>query len=157
VGKLVNAFNQMLTGIQERDAALQGSKDQLELRVQERTEELQREVHDRKRAQQLQGIAYDVTRLLAGSNPMDITLPKVLQLLCEGLDREVGAIWNLNRGANRLECADVWQQPGPALWTCLGHAKTCVARGYSEGLQFYAQRRGAGLRTAFRSGIPHSQ
>ena len=115
VGKLVEAFNQMLAGIQERDAALQGSKDQLEIHVQQRTEELQKEVHDRKRAQQLQGIAYDVTRLLAGSNPMDITLPKVLELLCEGLDREVGAIWNLNRAANALECADVWQQPGPAL------------------------------------------
>ena len=46
---------------------------------------------------------------------MDVTLPKVLQLLCEGLEREVGAIWNLNGAANRLECADVWQRPGPAL------------------------------------------
>jgi signal transduction histidine kinase/DNA-binding response OmpR family regulator len=115
VGKLVDSFNQMLTGIQERDAALQGSKDQLEVRVQLRTQELQREVSDRERAQQLQGIAYDVTRVLAGSNPAEVTLPKVLQLLCEGLEREVGVIWNLNRGANRLECADAWQRPGPAL------------------------------------------
>jgi len=115
VGKLVGAFNQMLGGIQERDAALQGAKDQLEIHVQERTEELRREVHERKRAQQLQGIAYDVTRLLAGSNSMDVTLPKVLQLLCEGLEREVGAIWNLDRATNTLECSDVWQQPGPAL------------------------------------------
>lgn len=87
----VDAFNQMLTGIQERDAALQGSRDQLELRVQLRTQELRKEVSERERAQQLQGIAYDVTRVLAGSNPIDVTLPKVLQLLCEGLDREVGA------------------------------------------------------------------
>jgi methyl-accepting chemotaxis protein len=75
VGKLVDAFNQMLTGIQERDAALQGAKDQLELRVQLRTQELRKEVHDRERAQQLQGIAHDVTRLLAGSNSIDITPP----------------------------------------------------------------------------------
>ena len=115
VGKLVDAFNQMLTGIQERDAALQGAKDQLEIRVQERTEELQKEVHERKRAQQLQGIAYDVTQLLAGSNPVDVTIPKVLQLLCEGLEREVGAIWKFNASGKVLECADVWQQPGPAL------------------------------------------
>jgi signal transduction histidine kinase/DNA-binding response OmpR family regulator/HAMP domain-containing protein len=115
VGKLVDAFNQMLTGIQERDAALQGSRDQLELRVQLRTQELRKEVSDRERAQQLQGIAYDVTRVLAGSNPVDVTLPKVLQLLCEGLDREMGALWNFNRATNLLECADVWQQPGPAL------------------------------------------
>jgi signal transduction histidine kinase/CheY-like chemotaxis protein len=115
VGKLVDAFNQMLTGIQERDAALQGAKGQLEIRVEERTEELQKEVYDRKRAQQLQGIAYDVTRVLAGSNPTDVTLPKVLELLCEGLEREVGVIWNLNGAENLLECATVWQRPGPAL------------------------------------------
>jgi len=115
VGKLVDAFNQMLGGIQERDAALQGSKDQLEVRVQLRTQELLQEVSDRERTQQLQGIAYEVTSVLAGSNPVEITLAKVLQILCEGLEREVGVIWKLNRAANRLECADAWQRPGPAL------------------------------------------
>jgi signal transduction histidine kinase/CheY-like chemotaxis protein len=40
----------MLERIQERDAALQGAKDQLELRVQERTEELQKEVTERMQA-----------------------------------------------------------------------------------------------------------
>jgi signal transduction histidine kinase/DNA-binding response OmpR family regulator len=47
VGELVKSFNQMLERIQERDAALEGAKDQLELRVQERTEELQKEVTER--------------------------------------------------------------------------------------------------------------
>jgi signal transduction histidine kinase/DNA-binding response OmpR family regulator len=51
VGKLVEAFNEMLTGIQERDAALQGAKDQLEVRVQERTEELRNEVKERQEAE----------------------------------------------------------------------------------------------------------
>jgi signal transduction histidine kinase/CheY-like chemotaxis protein len=115
VGVLVASFNNMLERIQERDQALQSANDQLEARVQERTKELQKEIRSRERAQQLQGIAYEVTRLLAASNPMDMTLSKVLQLLCEGLQHEVGVIWRLNRTANVLECADVWQQPGPAL------------------------------------------
>jgi GAF domain-containing protein len=105
----------MLGGIQERDAALQGSKVQLEERVQLRTQELLKEVSDRERAQQLQGIAYEVTRVLAGSNPVEVTLAKVLQILCEGLEQEVGVIWKLNLAENRLECADIWQRPGPAL------------------------------------------
>jgi signal transduction histidine kinase/CheY-like chemotaxis protein len=50
VGELVKSFNQMLERIQERDAALEGAKDQLELRVQERTEELQKEVTERMQA-----------------------------------------------------------------------------------------------------------
>jgi len=51
VGRLVEAFNEMLTGIQERDAALQGAKDQLEVRVQKRTEELRNEVKERQEAE----------------------------------------------------------------------------------------------------------
>jgi signal transduction histidine kinase/CheY-like chemotaxis protein len=51
IGTLVRSFNQMLERIQERDSALQGAKDQLERRVQERTEELQNEVNERKQAE----------------------------------------------------------------------------------------------------------
>jgi nitrogen fixation/metabolism regulation signal transduction histidine kinase len=50
VGALIGSFNQMLERIQERDAALQGAKSELELRVQARTEELQLEVAERKQA-----------------------------------------------------------------------------------------------------------
>src|SRR4029077_13117093 len=42
-GALIGSFNQMLERIQERDKALKGAKDDLELRVQARTQELQAE------------------------------------------------------------------------------------------------------------------
>ncbi len=51
VGTLVSSFNQMLERIQERDAALQRAKEDLELRVQARTEELQKEIMERKQAE----------------------------------------------------------------------------------------------------------
>lgn len=51
VGVLIDGFNGMLSGIQERDAALQSSYDQLEARVQERTFELEQEIVERKRTE----------------------------------------------------------------------------------------------------------
>src|SRR5260370_13530358 len=51
LGKLVGSFNQMLERIQERDAALQSAKEELEVRVLARTEELQLEVIERKQAE----------------------------------------------------------------------------------------------------------
>ena len=51
IGELVGAFNQMLERVQERDAALQEAKDDLELRVEARTQELQLEVSERKQAE----------------------------------------------------------------------------------------------------------
>lgn len=59
LGDLVGCFNEMLDQIQARDAALRGSQDELERRVEERTGELREtnerlniEVESRKRSQQ---------------------------------------------------------------------------------------------------------
>jgi signal transduction histidine kinase/DNA-binding response OmpR family regulator len=51
LGKLVGSFNQMLERIQERDLALNSAKEDLEVRVLARTEELQLEVAERKQAE----------------------------------------------------------------------------------------------------------
>jgi two-component system NtrC family sensor kinase len=58
IGSLIDAFNEMLEQIQQRDSALIDAKNQLESRVKERTaeltfanEELTREVTERKRAE----------------------------------------------------------------------------------------------------------
>jgi two-component system, sensor histidine kinase and response regulator len=51
VGQVIRAFNQMLDRVQERDKALQAGREQLELRVQERTEDLRKEIVERKEAE----------------------------------------------------------------------------------------------------------
>lgn len=51
IGLLVETFNEMLSQIQTRDAALQKTQDELEQRVKERTLSLEQEVGERKRAE----------------------------------------------------------------------------------------------------------
>ncbi|MBI3670340.1 MAG: PAS domain S-box protein [Acidobacteria bacterium] len=52
LGLLIEGFNGMLAQIQSRDAALLKAQDELEDRVQKRTEELQREIAERKRVEE---------------------------------------------------------------------------------------------------------
>jgi signal transduction histidine kinase/PleD family two-component response regulator len=112
VGRLIEAFNQMLSGIQRRDLALQSAKDQLELRVQERTQELRQEVVERKQAELLQRIAYDVTRLLAESETVEDALSKILVVICERLDQKVAAFWRLDEATCVLRCTQIWEHSG---------------------------------------------
>jgi PAS domain S-box-containing protein len=49
MGVLIDRFNEMLSGIQERDAALSSAQSGLERRVDERTKELQQEISERSR------------------------------------------------------------------------------------------------------------
>jgi signal transduction histidine kinase len=53
IGALIDSFNEMLVQINTRDKDLVHSKDKMEQRVMERTRELQSEVEERKRAQQV--------------------------------------------------------------------------------------------------------
>ncbi len=115
LGKLVRSFNQMLEQIQERDAALQGAKEDLEVRVLARTEELQREVIERKRSEQQQRIAYSATRVLAESVDQESAIAKILHIICEGLGYEVAAIWKWDPQADLLRCTHVWQRPGTSV------------------------------------------
>ncbi len=69
VGALIGSFNQMLERIQERDAALQGAKSELELRVQARTQELQLEVNERMRAEETLSEERKILRALIDNVP----------------------------------------------------------------------------------------
>lgn len=51
LGQLIEGFNEMLRQIQERDAALQTARDNLERRVEERTTALRQEILERQRSE----------------------------------------------------------------------------------------------------------
>lgn len=53
IGSLVDRFNEMLDQIEARETALQKARDDLELRVQERTRELQKEISERRQADKI--------------------------------------------------------------------------------------------------------
>ncbi len=115
LGKLFGSFNQMLERIQERDVALKGAKDQLEVRVEQRTKELQKEVVERKRTEGLQRIAYDATRLLAEADSMQEAMSEILEVICVGMGHEVAAIWKLDEGTDVLRCTHAWQRAGTSV------------------------------------------
>jgi len=105
----------MLQQIERQNSALAVARDSLELRVQARTEELQREVIERKRSEQQQRIAYAATRVLAESVNQESAIAEILHIICEGLGYEVAAIWKLDPQGDVLRCTHVWQRPGTAL------------------------------------------
>lgn len=69
VGKLIQSFNGMLAKIQERDSKLKEINDDLELRVDARTQELQLEVEERVRAQETLSAERQVLRALIDNVP----------------------------------------------------------------------------------------
>ncbi|MGA8529614.1 MAG: ATP-binding protein, partial [Acidobacteriaceae bacterium] len=78
IAVLIDAFNEMLVQIQERDTALRGARDQLETRVQERTAAL------RAANRELEAFSYTVAHDLRG--PLDAVQGMVYIL--ETLERE---------------------------------------------------------------------
>jgi len=69
VGTLIGSFNKMLERIQERDAALRVAKDELEHRVQARTQELQQEVNERMKAEEALSGERQILRALIDNVP----------------------------------------------------------------------------------------
>ncbi|HEX4075329.1 MAG TPA: response regulator, partial [Candidatus Acidoferrales bacterium] len=72
VGSLVERFNDMLAQIQERDTALQSAHDRLEIRVDERTQELLAQVAEREQAEKWLAERTNFLNSLIESTPVGI-------------------------------------------------------------------------------------
>jgi len=112
LGQLMDGFNEMLTQIQEQDAALRQAHDKLEKRVEERTQDLQLEIVERERAQaglreQLGRISLlnQITQVIAERQDLPSILQVVLRHLEERASVDLGGVFLFEPGRELLRVA----------------------------------------------------
>src|SRR5262249_22151768 len=110
-GRLIGGLNEKLEGVENVDRELQGGEDRREIRGEERTKELQKEVVERKQAEKLQRTAYEATRLLAESAIEDGVMPRLLEMICEEMNQDVASLWIAAEGAEAMSSAYIWHKP----------------------------------------------
>src|SRR6266536_341190 len=66
---------------------------------------------ERRRLEQRLRIKDAVSQILAESPGMTDAAPKIIQVMCETAEWELGAIWNVDRSAKQLTCVDFWWLP----------------------------------------------
>jgi signal transduction histidine kinase/ActR/RegA family two-component response regulator len=112
LGQLIDGFNGMLGQIQQRDAALQESHDQLEKRVEERTRDLREEITERLRAQaglQQQfarlSLLNQITHSISDRQDTDSILHVVLRQLEDHMGLDMGMATLFDTNASMLNVA----------------------------------------------------
>jgi signal transduction histidine kinase len=74
-------------------------------------------VHDiteRKKMGQRQNAEHVIVKALAESVTIDEAIQKILQVLCENLNWEVGALWRRDEETHKLHCSETVHLPSPA-------------------------------------------
>jgi PAS domain S-box-containing protein len=67
---------------------------------------------ERKQAEQQAATAHAVSRILADASTIDEAAPKIVRVLGENLDWDVGAFWLPDLDAQVLQCVDFWHKVG---------------------------------------------
>ncbi len=93
-------------------------------------------VHDisgRKRAERRLAAQHAATRILAESGTLREAAPRLLQVICEGLGWDVGALWTVDPAADVLRCVELWHAPENPV-TTFAHATRQARFGVGVGL-----------------------
>jgi PAS domain S-box-containing protein len=72
---------------------------------------LEREMADRKEAEQRQAILLAVSQALAESSNLRDAAQRVLSAVCTRLKWVLGSVWAVDRRGNVLRCLEMWQSP----------------------------------------------
>jgi two-component system, cell cycle sensor histidine kinase and response regulator CckA len=66
---------------------------------------------ERRRLEQRLRIKDAVSRILAESPSIADAAPKIIQVMCETAEWDLGTMWNIDRSSNQLTCIDFWCLP----------------------------------------------
>ncbi|MGH7899527.1 MAG: PAS domain-containing protein, partial [Candidatus Binatia bacterium] len=72
-------------------------------------------VSERKRREQRESCQHSVTRALAEAETVSEAAARVVQSICECLNWQVGAFWQLDHASVRLRCVNLWHTPSIAI------------------------------------------
>jgi PAS domain S-box-containing protein len=67
--------------------------------------------HETRLAEQRLAAQHSVTQALAESPTLASAICKILRAICQGLDWDFGALWQLDERENVLRCVDCWRNP----------------------------------------------
>jgi PAS domain S-box-containing protein len=70
-----------------------------------------RDVSERRRAERRRAARLAVTQALTEAATVGEAVPRILQIVCESLGWDVGALWTVDEEAHILRCVEVWRQP----------------------------------------------
>jgi PAS domain S-box-containing protein len=92
---------------------------------------VERDITDRRRAQQRLAMQYALTRVLSESNDFSAAAKDLLQEICETLKWEIGAIWQVDRENESLYCLDLWHPPAEEFADFAAHTR---AQNFTRGV-----------------------
>jgi PAS domain S-box-containing protein len=70
-----------------------------------------RDITEQKRRGQLRNARLAITQILADAGTLAEATPRLLQAVCDSLEWDVGALWQVDAEAEVLRCLEVWHRP----------------------------------------------
>ena len=86
-----------------------------------------RDITGRKQFARRLSTEHAVTLALAESETLEAAWSRILKVMGEGLNWELGALWMVNKSSQMIECMDTWQSPSKHFASC--NACPPLARG----------------------------
>ncbi|HSH79520.1 MAG TPA: PAS domain S-box protein [Herpetosiphonaceae bacterium] len=116
--ELILGIDRDLSERKRADEALRAAREELELRVQQRTaelaqanERLRSELAQREQVERRLAAQYAIGRVLGEANSLEEAGPRILAIIGESFGWELGHLWLVDASAEVMRCAAAWHEP----------------------------------------------